>query len=60
MTEETARSLALAVHILSVVIVLSTVCLCVALGLVSRPLEKWLPSLVVALRRARVDGAESH
>jgi hypothetical protein len=60
MDEGTATELALAAHILSIVIVLSTVCLCVALGLVSRALETWLPSLAVAIRRDRVDGAERH
>lgn len=60
MTEETVTQLTLAVHILSVVIVLTAVCLCVALGMVSRALETWLPSLAVAVRRARVDGSEGH
>lgn len=60
MDERTATSLTLAVHILSVVIVLSTVCLCVALGMVSRALETWLPSLATAIRRDRVKGAEGH
>lgn len=60
MDTEAVRSLTLAVHILSVVVVLCTVCTCVALTLVSRPLEAWLPSLVLALRRDRVKGAERH
>lgn len=60
MTEETVTQLTLAVHILSVVIVLTAVCLCVALGMVSRALETWLPSLAVAVRRGRVDGSGGH
>lgn len=55
-----AESLSLAVHILSVVIVLSTVCACVALGMVSRALETWLPHLVSAIKRDRVSGADGH
>lgn len=60
MDSESARSLALAVHILSVVIVLCTVTVCVALGLVSRALETWLPNLALAINRDRVKGAERH
>lgn len=60
MTEETVTQLTLAVHILSVVIVLTAVCLCVALSLVSRALETWLPHMVSALKRDRVGGAEGH
>lgn len=55
-----AESLSLAIYILSVVIVLSSVTMVVALWQVSRALETWLPSLAVAIRRERVKGAEGH
>jgi hypothetical protein len=58
--EGTVTELTIAVHILSVIIVLSTVSLCVALGMVARALETWLPTVAIAIRRDRANGAEGH
>lgn len=57
MDESTVKTITLAVHILSIVIVACTVTMTVALVAMSRAIERWLPTLAV-FAAARFEGAE--